>query len=257
MTGLDRQDRVALVVGGQPEVSSAVSRALANSGCVVARAEPVDRPAGAETEGASAALTVSVDLTSPESTQEMGRTVVEELGRIDVLINGDNSYLQAVRAPWMQIDPEEWDTCFANIVRANWLSCRAIAPYMKAQHWGRIVTIGSTAAWSGTAGFLQYTTATSALIGITRSLARELGDFGVSVNMVCPDPDREVERTLRAGSAVADFAPYPPPVLDGPDEGPRRGGPEGVAGSVLFLIGPDSGFITGQSYLVNGGSWMQ
>jgi NAD(P)-dependent dehydrogenase (short-subunit alcohol dehydrogenase family) len=257
MTEPNLQGRVALVVGGQPEVSSAVSCALANSGCVVAIAEPADRPAGAVTERASAALTVSVDLVSPESTQGMIRAVVDEFGRIDVLINGDNYYLQALRAPWIEIDPAEWDTCFANIVRANWLSCRAVARYMKAQQWGRIVTIGSTAAWSGATGFLQYTTATSALIGITRSLARELGDFGVSVNMVCPDPDKEVERTLRAGSAVADFVPYPPPVLDGRDAGPRRVGPEGVAGSILFLIGPDSGFITGQSYLVNGGSWMQ
>jgi 3-oxoacyl-[acyl-carrier protein] reductase len=257
MTETDLQGRVALVVGGQPEVSSAVSGALANSGCVVAMAEPAGSPAGVVTDGASAALTVPVDLASPESTQEMVGAVVDELGRIDVLINGDNYYLQALRAPWVEIDPAEWDTCFANIVRANWLSCRAAARYMKAQHWGRIVTIGSTAAWSGATGFLQYTTATSALIGITRSLARELGDFGVSVNMVCPDPDGEVERTLRAGSAVAEFVPSPPPVLDGPDPGPRWGGPEGVAGSVLFLIGPDSGFITGQSYLVNGGSWMQ
>jgi NAD(P)-dependent dehydrogenase (short-subunit alcohol dehydrogenase family) len=128
---------------------------------------------------------------------------------------------------------------------------------MKAQRSGRIVTIGSTAAWAGSAGFLHYTTATSALIGITRSLARELGDFGISVNMVCPDPDEEVERELRAGSAVADFSPNPPPVLGGPDDGHWPGGPKGVAGTVLFLAGPDSGFITGQSYLVNGGSWVQ
>lgn len=257
MTQLDLQGRVALIVGGEPEVSSAVSCALATSGCVVAMAEPADRSAGVVTERGSAALTVSVDLTSSESTQALGRTVVEKLGRIDVLINGDNYYLQAMRAPWVQIDPAEWDTCFAYIVRANWLSCRAVAPYMKAQHWGRILTVGSTAAWSGAAGFLQYTTATSALIGVTRSLARELGDFGISVNMVCPDPDEEVERTLRAGTAVADFVPSPPSVLDGSGRGHRRGGPEGIAGSVLFLIGPDSGFITGQSYLVNGGSWMQ
>jgi 3-oxoacyl-[acyl-carrier protein] reductase len=202
-------------------------------------------------------LSISVDLTDPKSTQDMGRAVVEHLGRIDVLINGDNHYSHARRAPWEQIDLAEWDTCFARMVRANWLSCRAVAPHMKAQRSGRIVTIGSTAAWAGPTGFLQYTTATSALIGITRSLARELGDFGISVNMVCPDPDEEVERRLRAGSAVADFSLNPPPVLGGPEDGSRFGGPEGVAGTVLFLTGPDSGFITGQSYLVNGGSWVQ
>jgi NAD(P)-dependent dehydrogenase (short-subunit alcohol dehydrogenase family) len=257
MTGPDLQDRVALVVGGQPETSAAVSRALANSGCVVATAEPAGHGGGFATEATPAGLNFSVDLTDPASTQNMGRAVVQEFGRIDVLVNGDSYYSQALRAPWAYIGVEEWDRCFTHMVRANWLSCRAVAPYMKAQRSGRIVTIGSTAAWTGPTGFLQYTTATSALIGITRSLARELGDFGISVNMVCPDPDEEVERRLRAGSEVADFSPNPPPVLGGPDGGPRSGGPEGVAGTVLFLVGPDSGFITGQSYLVNGGSWVQ
>lgn len=257
MTGSDLQGRVALVVGGQPETSSAVSRALANSGCAVAMAEPAGHGTGFTAELAPTGLTISVDLTDPKSAQDMGRAVVEHLGRIDVLVNGDNYYMQALRAPWVQIDPAEWDKCFAYMVRANWLSCRAVAPYMKAQRSGRIVTIGSTAAWTGPTGFLQYTTATSALIGITRSLARELGDFGISVNMVCPDPDEEVERRLRAGSAAMDFSPNPPPALGGSGEGLRSGGPEGVAGTVLFLVGPDSGFITGQSYLVNGGSWVQ
>ena len=112
-------------------------------------------------------------------------------------------------------------------------------------------------AWTGPTGFLQYTTAASALIGITRSLARELGGFGISVNMVCPDPDGAVERRLREGGAAAEFSPSPPPVLGGPDDGPPHRGSEGVAGTVLFLVGPGSGFITGQSYLVNGGSWVQ
>jgi NAD(P)-dependent dehydrogenase (short-subunit alcohol dehydrogenase family) len=257
MTGSDLQGRVALVVGGQPGTSSAVSSALLDSGCVVAMAEPAGHGGGFAAEVTPTGLSISVDLTDPKSTQDMGRAVVQQFGRIDILVNGDNYYLQALRAPWVQIDLAEWDKCFAYMVRANWLSCRAVAPYMKAQRSGWIVTIGSTAAWTGSTGFLQYTTATSALIGITRSLARELGDFGISVNMVCPDPDEEVERRLRASSAVALFSPNPPPVLGGSDDGPRSGGPEGVAGTVLFLVGPGSGFITGQSYLVNGGSWVQ
>jgi NAD(P)-dependent dehydrogenase (short-subunit alcohol dehydrogenase family) len=257
MTKSDLHGRVALVVGGQPEASVAVSGALANSGCVVAMAEPADHGRGFPAEVTPAGLSISVDLTDPKSTQDMGRAVVQQFGRIDVLINGDNYYFQARRAPWLQIDPAEWDKCFAYMVRANWLCCRAVAPYMKAQRSGRIVTIGSTAAWTGPTGFLQYTTATSALIGITRSLARELGDFGISVNMVCPDPDQEVEARLRAGSAVADFSLNPPSVLGGSADGPRSRGLEGVAGTVLFLAGPGSGFITGQSYLVNGGSWVQ
>src|SRR5215469_15746084 len=99
MTGFDLQGRVALMVGGQPGVSSAVSYALANSGCVVAMAEPADRGKGLAAEIAPPRLTIPVDLTDPKSTQDMVRAVVEQFGRIDVLINGDNYYLQALRAP--------------------------------------------------------------------------------------------------------------------------------------------------------------
>jgi len=255
MTGSGLPGMVALVAGGQPPVMSAVSRALASSGCLVAVAGPPDRDAGTAAGDGPGELIIPADLTDRQSAQEMAAAVAERFGRIDVLVVGDSYYLHALRVPWPNIDPAEWDRCFARIVRAAWLSCRAVAPYMRAQRAGRIVIIGCSAAWSGTTGFLHYATATSALIGITRSLARELGEFGISVNMVCPDPDPQVERRLRADR---DYLPSPAPVLA---TAARAGGPpagqECVAGSVVFLASPDSEFITGQSYLVNGGSWVQ
>jgi len=121
---------------------------------------------------------------------------------------------------------------------------------MKERRSGRIITIGSTAPWTGAPGFLHYATATSALIGLTRSLARELGDFDICVNMVCLDPAAGTGNSHRPlGSPQEPDACQPalPGVV----------GPEGLIGPVSFLAGPDSDFITGQSYLVNGGSWLQ
>jgi 3-oxoacyl-[acyl-carrier protein] reductase len=248
---------VALVTAGQPAVTSAVCRALAASGCTVAVARPPDGDAGTVPDDRAVELVIPADLTDRQSTQEMAAAVAERFGRIDVLVVGDSEYGRARRAPWLEIDPAEWDRCFAAVVRAAWLSCRAVARYMKVQRSGRIVIIGCGAAWSGPPGFLQYATATSALIGVTRSLARELGELGISVNMVCPDPDPEVERRLRAGGPAAGYLPSPAPVLAAPGMGGSPGGQQAVAGSVLFLASPDSEFITGQSYLVNEGSWMQ
>ena len=108
---------------------------------------------------------------------------------------------------------------------------------MKYRRSGRIVTIASGAPWSGEPGHLHYTTAMSALVGMNRSLARELGDFDISANMVCPD-------AATSGTVVA--AALPGPV-----------GAGSVVGSVLFFAGAGSEFITGQSYLVNGGGWLQ
>jgi 3-oxoacyl-[acyl-carrier protein] reductase len=121
---------------------------------------------------------------------------------------------------------------------------------MKEHRSGRIITIGSTASWTGAPGFLHYATASSALIGLTRSLARELGDFGICVNMVCLDPPAGPGNSLwPPGSAQAPGSC--PPAL------PGVVGPECLIGPVSFLAGPASDFITGQSYLVNGGSWLQ
>ena len=99
----------------------------------------------------------------------------------------------------------------------------SVVPLMKAQLAGRIVVIGCSAPWTGLSGYLQYTTATSALIGITRSLARELGDFNISVNMVCPDPMPDVEREERDRGEAPDVDLFPP-VLVSPDGAPGLSG---------------------------------
>jgi 3-oxoacyl-[acyl-carrier protein] reductase len=239
------EGKVALVVGGEPGLAAAVCQSLAGAGCAVVAAG-----AKADTDAAESPATTEVDVTDAASTQSMARRVIDQFGRIDVLVNGGSYQVSAHRTPWSQIEPAEWDRCFSAIVRATWLSCRAVAPYMKQQRSGRIITIGSTAPWSGAPGFLHYATATSALIGLTRSLARELGSFDVSVNMVCPDPPADVAPALRQHGEPQVFdARWP--ALPGPV------GLAGVVGSLMFFASADSDFITGQSYLVNGGTWFQ
>jgi NAD(P)-dependent dehydrogenase (short-subunit alcohol dehydrogenase family) len=242
--------KVALVVEGEPDIAAMVCRGLGRDGYTVARAGArPDATASQPLPGDDVAAELGVDVTDVGSTEAMARAVLDRFGRIDVLVNGGGRAAGA-RVPFPDITAAEWDRCFAKIVRGMWLCCRAVAPSMKERRSGRIITIGSTAPWTGAPGFLHYATANSALIGLTRSLARELGDFDICVNMVCLDPAVDPGDSLRPPGSPREFDACQPAL-------PGAVGPEDLIGPVSFLAGPDSDFITGQSYLVNGGSWLQ
>ena len=117
----------------------------------------------------------------------MAATVVERFGRIDVLINNAGYFTQIVKKPFEELTLEEWDLAFAVNVRGTWLCCRAVAPTMKAQRAGKIVNTSSMTVPSGIPGFLHYVSSKSAIVGLTRALARELGEWGISVNTITPD----------------------------------------------------------------------
>jgi NAD(P)-dependent dehydrogenase (short-subunit alcohol dehydrogenase family) len=243
------RSKVALVVEGEPDVAEAIGLGLIREDYTVVRAGSAysnhDEPA---TGNAAAGLTI--DVSDVGSTETMARDVVERFGRIDVLVNAGGYRARPQRASFAELAHGDWDRCFAEIVRGTWLCCRAVVPSMKQRRSGRIITVGSTAPWSATPGFLQYATAASALIGMTRSLARELGGFGISVNMVCLDPAADAPDSIGIPRSSQQPAMCQAAL-------PGRVGPEDVVGPVLFLAGAGSEFITGQSYLVNGGTWVQ
>jgi 3-oxoacyl-[acyl-carrier protein] reductase len=120
---------------------------------------------------------------------------------------------------------------------------------MKASGYGKIINISSNTPFKGVPGFLHYTSSKSAIIGLTRALAREVGDDGIAVNTVAPDfiPDEEMLRTRAADAAIV--------LAERCFQ--RTQTPEDMVGIVVFLAGPGSDFITGQSFLVNGGALFQ
>lgn len=248
---LSLEGKVALVVGAASPVGRAISRSLAEEDCNVVLAGSRADQSLAEEFPAKGGQTVSVtvDPTDALSTESMVRGAADRFGRIDVMVNVGSFHSQLYRGAWDQIDVDEWDRYFEMIVRGAWLCCRAVAPFMKDQRSGRIVNIGSTVPWSGAPGFLHWVTATSALIGLTRAVARELGDFNVTVNLVCHELPPEDEGSDEQWTKKA-VAPSEPALG-------RMITPEDVSGAVVFLAGEGSEFITGQSYLVNGGALFQ
>jgi NAD(P)-dependent dehydrogenase (short-subunit alcohol dehydrogenase family) len=244
---LTLEGRVAIVTGGSRHLGRTYALALAEAGAAVLVADLADATSVAEeirSTGGSAEA-VRVDVTDLSSTEEMAQRAVDRFGRVDVLLNNAGWFKQAFRGSWTDIDVDEWDRSFAVNVRGVWLCCRAVVPFMRRQGSGKIINIGSNTVWKGTAGFLHYVAAKSAILGLTRALAREVGDSGISVNTLCPDyiPDEEMLAAVPEADAF----------VVGQRVFQRTEMPEDMIGAVVFLAGPGSDFITGQSLLVNGG----
>ena len=243
--------RVSIVTGGAQGIGRAYCLGLAAEGSAVVVADLLDgSPVVSEIEANGGnALAVQVDVADPASTEAMAAAAVERFERVDALVNNAAYFKQARRGPFDQIGVDEWDRAFAVNVRGTWLCCRAVHPQMRKQGYGKIVNVSSNTPYKGVPGFLHYTSSKSAIIGLTRALAREVGGDGIAVNTIAPDliPDEEMART-RATEAE---------IVIRQRCFQRTQTPEDMVGIVVFLAGPGSDFITGQSFLVNGGALFQ
>ena len=244
--------RVAIVTGGAQGIGRAYCLGLAREGATVMVADLQEGSAVVEeiTGQGGRADAIRVDVSDGASTREMASTTVERFGRIDVLVNNAGYFMQIKRGPWDQISEEEWDKVFAVNVRGVWLCCRAVFPHMKEQGYGKIINIASNTVWRGVPGFLHYVASKSAILGLTRALAREVGEHDIAVNTVAPeyiphDPDYAKQYPQIDEMVIAQRCFK------------RTQTAEDMVGTILYLAGPGSDFVTGQSFLVNGGSSFQ
>jgi 3-oxoacyl-[acyl-carrier protein] reductase len=244
------QGKVAIVSGAGRHLGRAYSLALAEAGASVVVADVIDGAPVAEeiVRGGGQAIAVLADVTDRTSTESMAAAALERFERIDVLVNNAGYFKQTKKGPWNEIDLDEWDRAFEVNVRGLWLCCRAVFPTMRRQRYGKIINIGSNTVWKGSPpGFLHYIASKSSLIGLTRALAREVGEFNICVNLLAPDyiPDEEQLRLYpEADEFVVSQRVFK-----------RTEAPEDMLGALVFLAGPGSDFVTGQSLLVNGGVW--
>jgi 3-oxoacyl-[acyl-carrier protein] reductase len=239
--------RVAVVTGAGQHLGRAYALGLAAEGATVVAADIMDAaPVAAEISDAGGrAAAVAADVTDEDSMRAMAAFTAERFGQIDVLVNNAGWFKQAWRGAWTDIGVAEWDRAFEVNVRGTWLACAAVVPHMRRRGYGKIINIGSTTVWKGTAGFLHYVSAKAAIIGLTRALAREVGGDGICVNMLCPDyiPDAG----MLAANPELDAFVVSQRVLQ------RTEVPEDMLGGLVFLAGAGSDFVTGQSLLVGGG----
>ena len=241
----------AIVTGGARGLGRVYCLALAGAGFDVVVADLLDsQEVVDEVEaGGGRAIGCRTDVRSAADNETMAAAAADAFGTIDVLINNAAYYSQIVRGAFNEVSQQEWDRTFEINVRGAWLACCAVYPYMRDQGSGKIINISSTTSFKGTVGFPHYVASKSAIIGLTRCLAAELGPDGITVNTVTPDliPDP----SLRPSDAVSDEFVVAGRAIK------RTQVPEDMVGTILYLAGRGSDFVTGQNIVVNGGAFFQ
>ena len=240
--------KVAIVTGAAQGIGAVYARGLAREGAAVAVVDILDpNPVAKEIVGNDGkALPLVVDVSDEKQTGEMVRKVVDTFGHIDILVNNAAVYGTIVRKPFEQITVEEWDKIMAVNVRGIFLCVKAVAPYMKKQERGKIINVTSSTFFKGNENFLHYVSSKGAVVAMTRSLARELGDYNINVNAIAPGQTMS-EANLKRGEET-DAHSLRLRLLK------RRLFPEDLVGTVIYLSSSDSDMMTGQVLLVDGGT---
>ena len=240
------QGKVAIVTGAAQGIGRAIAEGLCAAGAriVVADLQGAEEAAAAFPDGVG----VTVDVANEDDVRRLVDEVVERCGTIDILVNNAGLYASLEMRPFDQIPLDEWRKVMDVNVASMFLTCRAVVPVMREHGGGKVVNISSGTPFRGVPFLLHYVTSKGAIVAFTRALAKELGKDRVLVNCVAPgftmsagvEAHPEVIEKLRDVSVSARTLQ-------------RDQVRDDVVGAVVFLCGPGSDFITGQSIVIDGG----
>jgi len=231
------EDRVAIVTGGAQGIGAAYCNGLANEGAKLVIADTYDGSALAQSicNNGGEAIYIKSDVSREEDNQRMAEKTIKSFGRIDILIANAGLYTNLERKISIEETPQEWD---------------AVMPHMEKSGYGKIINIASTAAFSGQGHSTRYAASKAAVIGITRTMAREYGSKGITINAIAPGP---IETTTPSEHVDPNLQNRQAAII-GRRSIKRLGMPDDVVGLCIFLASPESDFITGQTIVVDGGS---
>lgn len=243
-------DRIAIVTGAAQGIGQAVALALKSGGASV---HVLDRDATGVTQFARQHSMHAhvLDLSDRTAVQATVKQIQDVTGRLDILVNAAGGVRGQVGRPIAEVTEEDWRVLFqANVDGAFWMT-QAVAPAMQAQGFGRIVNIASGAGLRPSlTGIQAYTSAKHALVGLTKQISQDLGRYGVTCNAVAPGFVLSNPATRRQWEA---YGPEGQAKLVEGIHTRRLGAPEDIANAVIFLVGDQSSWISGQILSVDGG----
>jgi len=245
------KDKVAVITGGAQGIGRATALMMGREGAKIVVAdlqgEKAQSVAGELQTAGAESLGVGVDVASETSVKQMAKATFERFGRIDILANIAGIYFP--KKSVVDLLEEDWDRTININLGSNFLCCREFVPAMRRQKSGRIISVASGIGHYGMRQFSHYAASKAAIMGLVKSLAREVGPDGITVNAICPgSANTAMPRQHRSEEDVlARLKATPlPHILE----------PEDIAGSITFLASDAAKFITGQSYNINCGSYM-
>lgn len=250
----DLTGKTALVTGGASGIGLELAKGLTARGCQVAIGDifGAERLDSARLEIGGTVLALPMDVTSEDQVSAAMEEIAAKFGGLDIVVNNAGLYTTVSRGPFEEISTEEWEKVFAVNVTGVFRVVRAGLAMLRRSSAGRVINISSATVFSGPPNMLHYVASKGAMTAMTKSLARELGVDGITVNAIAPGftlssgvVDAETESALaqreraRAARAVK-----------------RDQMPEDLIGATCFLAGDEAGFISGQTLVVDGGAVM-
>ncbi len=244
------QDQTIVVTGAATGIGQAFALGSAAQGAhvVVADMNAADETMDLIRSMGGRATYARVDVSDEASIKTMTETALKESGRIDGLINNAAYFREVKLTPFEELGVDEWDRSFQVNVKAVWLCCKAVMPAMRERKRGSIVNIASVVAVAGQPGYLHYVATKGAVLAMTKGLAKECGKDGVRCNVIAPGfvitgatQNRPVEwqQSFLKARAIS-----------------REQRPDDLVGTALYLLSDLSGFVSGQTIVVDGGHIM-
>ncbi|HUQ93768.1 MAG TPA: 3-oxoacyl-ACP reductase FabG [Bryobacteraceae bacterium] len=244
MAYFDLNRQVAVVTGAATGIGEAIARRLAKAGATVAIADLDSQGAKAVAADLGAPhFPIAIDVTDSASVNAAAQEIVNRAGRLDIWVN--NAGIGGKAAPIDQQTDDDWSRILAINLTGVFYCCRAAIPHMRQRGYGRIVNIASIAGKEGNPNMTGYSATKAGVIGLTKSVAKEVAKEGICVNAVSP----AVIRTKILEQLTEEQVSY----MTARIPMGRTGTVEEIAAVVHFLSSPDCSFVTGQCYDASGG----